>query len=108
MDDDAFPDDDENEYGPGIQIPGDWRVTSFPDRFTWSCCEGDADAEPCRKGRHSEVDRDTGSPGISSEGESEAEEEEGAEEEDGSVDEEDKQKETTIVEISDDDDEEEE
>lgn len=76
MDEDAFPDDDEIEYGPGIAIPGDWRVTSFPDYFTWSCCEGDADAEPCRKGRHSDVNNDDGYPGTSSGEESEEEDEE--------------------------------
>jgi hypothetical protein len=42
----------------------------------WTCCEGQGDAEPCRQGKHLEVNNDTGSLGISESEESNGEEEE--------------------------------
>lgn len=56
--DEAFPDDDEVLYH-GIDIPGDWRVKEFPEGFEWSCCGGNADAEGCRRSRHSTTRNDT-------------------------------------------------
>lgn len=42
----AFDDDDEVMEDP----ENDWRFHEFPERFTWSCCEGNGEAEACRVG----------------------------------------------------------
>lgn len=52
MDEDAFPDDDDLNAGYEMEIPGDWRVDEFPECFTWSCCQGDADARACQIKMH--------------------------------------------------------
>ncbi|KAE9982047.1 hypothetical protein EG327_005979 [Venturia inaequalis] len=79
--DGGFPDDDEMEYDRPRDLQKDWRFKACPDQFVWSCCEGDARARPCRRGRHSEVNNDNGEPGSSESEEEEEEEEEDEEEE---------------------------
>jgi hypothetical protein len=79
--DDAFPDDDEMTYDPPSDLMGNWRFEAFPDQFEWTCCEGEGDAKPCRRGKHSEINKDTGSPGSSESEESTEDEDEDEDEE---------------------------
>ncbi|CAJ2511405.1 Uu.00g070300.m01.CDS01 [Anthostomella pinea] len=53
IDMDHFVDDDEViELDGAIDTSTDWRVEAYPYAFTWSCCDGKADGEPCLVGRH--------------------------------------------------------
>lgn len=46
----AFKDEDEVMEDP----ENDWRFHESPEKFTWSCCEGNGEAEACRVGRHND------------------------------------------------------
>lgn len=78
--DGGFPDDDEMTYEPPRDLERDWRFKACPDQFVWLCCDGDARAKPCRRGKHSEINNDDGEPGSS-----ESEEEEDGEEKEEEV-----------------------
>jgi hypothetical protein len=68
--DEDFPDDDEVQYG-NVDPYTDWRREEFPDGFEWTCCEGNANAEGCRKTRH---DCDNSTDDESPSGEEESDE----------------------------------
>ena len=74
--DEEFPDDDEVAYG-NVDPYTDWRREEFPDGFEWTCCEGNANAEGCKKTRH-DCDNSTDDESPSEEEESDESDNEGS------------------------------
>lgn len=68
-DEDFWADDNDiSYYGVEMELPGDWRVTKYPEGFAWTCCTGDGVSDGCMRGKHLEGDRnDDRSSGDSSE-----------------------------------------